>query len=51
LAEDLKNWLELSGFETAISNAKNQLALLNMVLENQKGAIAKSLYEIRLTLL
>ena len=40
LAEDLKNWLELSGFETAISNAKNQLALLDMALEGQKQAIA-----------
>jgi hypothetical protein len=40
LAEDLKNWLELEGFENAISNAKNQLALLNMTLEDQKAAIA-----------
>jgi DNA polymerase I-like protein with 3'-5' exonuclease and polymerase domains len=40
LAEDLKNWLELEGFEKAISNAKNQLALLDMALEGQKQAIA-----------
>ena len=36
----LKNWLELEGFEKAISNAKNQLALLDMALEGQKQAIA-----------
>jgi hypothetical protein len=40
LAEDLKNWQELGGFENAIQNAKNQLALLNTTLENQKAAIA-----------
>src|SRR5262249_18620361 len=40
LAEDLKNWLELEGFEKAISNAKNRLALLNMTLEDHKAAIA-----------
>jgi hypothetical protein len=40
LADDLKNWQEIGGFETAISNAKNQLALLNMTLEDQKAAIA-----------
>jgi len=40
LAEDLKNWQELGGFENAIQNAKNQLALLNMTLEEQKAAIA-----------
>ena len=40
LAEDLKNWLELEGFEKAISNAKNQLALLDMAIEGQKQAIA-----------
>jgi hypothetical protein len=34
LAEDLKNWQELGGFETAIQNAKNQLALLNTTLDN-----------------
>ena len=36
----LKNWQELGGFENAIQNAKNQLALLNMTLEDQKTAIA-----------
>jgi orotate phosphoribosyltransferase-like protein len=40
LAEDLKNWQELGGFENVIQNAKNQLALLNMTLEDQKAAIA-----------
>jgi hypothetical protein len=40
LAEDLKNWQELGGMENAIQNAKNQLALLNMTLEDQKAAIA-----------
>src|SRR5215472_16138283 len=30
LAEDLKNWQELGGLESAIQNAKHQLALLNM---------------------
>jgi hypothetical protein len=30
LAEDLKNWQELDGFETAIQNSKHQLELLNM---------------------
>jgi hypothetical protein len=40
LAEDLKNWQELGGLENAIQNAKNQLALLNMTLEDQKAAIA-----------
>lgn len=40
LAEDLKNWQELGGFENAIQNAKNQLSLLNMTLEQQKGAVA-----------
>jgi hypothetical protein len=40
LADDLKNWQELGGFETAISNAKHQLSLLNMALEDQKAAIA-----------
>ena len=40
LVDDLKAWQELGGFETAIQNAKNQLALLNMTLENQKAAIA-----------
>ena len=40
LAEDLKNWQELGGLESAIQNAKNQLALLNMTLEDQKAAIA-----------
>src|SRR5215831_3730592 len=40
LAEDLKAWQELDGFERAIQNAKNQLALLNMTLEDQKAAIA-----------
>ena len=36
LAEDLKNWQELGGFENAIQNAKNQLTLLNMTLEEQQ---------------
>jgi hypothetical protein len=40
LADDLKNWQEIGGFETAISNAKHQLSLLNMTLEDQKAAIA-----------
>ncbi len=40
LAEDLKACSELAGFEDAIQNAKNQLALLNMVIEGQKEAIA-----------
>ena len=40
MAEDLKNWQELGGLENAIQNAKNQLALLNMTLEEQKAAIA-----------
>jgi len=40
LAEDLKNWQELGGLENAIQNAKNQLALLNMTLEDQKAAIS-----------
>jgi hypothetical protein len=40
LADDLKNWQELGGFENAIQNAKNQLALLNMTLEQHKQAIA-----------
>src|SRR5262245_39586303 len=40
LAEDFKNWQELGGFENAIKNAKNQLALLDMTLEDQKAAIA-----------
>jgi hypothetical protein len=40
LAEDLKAWQELGGFENVIQNAKNQLALLNMTLEDQKAAIA-----------
>jgi hypothetical protein len=39
LAEDLKNWQELGGFENAIQNAKNQLTLLNTTLEDQKAAI------------
>ena len=36
----LKNWQELGGLENAIHNAKNQLALLNTTLEDQKVAIA-----------
>ena len=40
LAEDLKNWQELGGLENAIQNTKNQLALLNITLEQQKSAIA-----------
>jgi hypothetical protein len=40
LAEDLKNWQELGGFETAIQNAKNQLDLLNMTMRTKKTAIA-----------
>ena len=40
LAEDLKTWQELGGLENAIQNAKNQLTLLNMTLEDQKAAIA-----------
>jgi len=40
LAEDLKTWQELGGFETAISNAKHQLSLLQIASENQKSAIA-----------
>jgi hypothetical protein len=40
LASDLGSWQELGGYENAIQNAKNQLALLNMTLEDQKAAIA-----------
>jgi len=40
LAEDLKAWQELDGFEQSIQNAKNQLTLLNMTLEQHKQAIA-----------
>ncbi len=40
LAEGLKNWQELGRLENAIQNAKNQLALLIMTLEDQKAAIA-----------
>ena len=40
LAEDLKDWQELGGMENGIQNAKNQLALLNMTLEDQKAAIS-----------
>src|SRR5215469_13742487 len=40
LAEDLKNWQELGGLENAIQKAKHQLSLLNVVLEDQKAAIA-----------
>ena len=36
LAEDLKAWQELGGFETAISNAKHQLELLDIVIEDKK---------------
>jgi len=39
LAEDLKSWQELGGFETAIYNAKHQLSLLNMAIEDKKAAI------------
>jgi hypothetical protein len=42
LAEDLKAWQELGGFETAISNAKHQLSLLQIASENQKSAICFS---------
>jgi len=37
--EDLKSWQELGGCETAISNAKHQLSLLDMAIENKKAAI------------
>jgi hypothetical protein len=40
LAEDLKSWQELGSYETAIQNAKRQLSLLNVVLEDQMAAIA-----------
>jgi hypothetical protein len=40
LAEDLKVWRGLGGFETAISNAKHQLELLDIVIEDKKAAIA-----------
>jgi len=40
LAGDLNAWQELGGFETAISNAKHQLSLLQIASENQKSAIA-----------
>jgi hypothetical protein len=40
LADDLKNWQELGGFEQSIQTAKNQLTLLNIALEDQKAAIA-----------
>ena len=40
LAEDLKNWQELGGFETAIQNSKHQLNLLQIASESQKEAIA-----------
>jgi hypothetical protein len=39
LADDLKNWQELGGFETAISNAKHQLNLLCLATDQQKQAI------------
>jgi len=40
LAEDLKSWQELGGFETAIQNSKHQLLLLNMAQEDRKEEIA-----------
>src|SRR5215831_9651539 len=40
LAEDLKSWQELGGFETAISNSKHQLFLLDMAQEDRKEEIA-----------
>jgi hypothetical protein len=40
LAEDLKNWQELGGFETAISNAKHQLELLGIAIEERRAAIS-----------
>jgi hypothetical protein len=39
LAEDLKSWQELGGFETAIQNAKHQLELLNIAVEDKKQAL------------
>jgi len=39
LAEDLKSWQEVGGFETAISNSKHQLSLLDMAIEDKKAAI------------
>ena len=39
LAGDLKSWQEHGGFETAIQNAKHQLSLLDMAIEDKKAAI------------
>ena len=39
LAEDLKSWQGLGGFETAISISKHQLSLLDMAIEDRKAAI------------
>jgi hypothetical protein len=40
LTEDLKAWQELGGFENAIQNAKHQLELLNIAIEDKKAAIS-----------
>jgi hypothetical protein len=40
LTEDLKAWQELGGFEAAIQNAKHQLELLDIAIEDKKQAIA-----------
>jgi hypothetical protein len=40
LAEDLKTWQELGGFEIAISNAKHQLELLDIAIEERRAAIS-----------
>jgi hypothetical protein len=40
LADDLKAWQELGGFETAIQNAKHQLDLLQIAFEDRKATIA-----------
>jgi len=36
LAKDLKAWQELGWFETAIQNAKHQLSLLDMAIEDKQ---------------
>lgn len=40
MAEDLKAWQEIGGFETAIQKAKHQLELLDIVIEDKKAAIS-----------
>jgi hypothetical protein len=40
LCDDLKSFEYLGGFETAISNAKHQLELLDIAIEDKKEAVA-----------